>query len=522
MATKNLTCTSTHSILKFIGATGGQGGNSNDDHLPLGLYDISFTYYFFRAFLKFSLDFSDVISITKAELHIRTSDGTHVGKDATSVDINRVTSSWTGSGGVEGNWTGSPDWDGAPSVTSSGKVTRTLSKTTNYWNVLDITAIVQAWFTGSANYGIRMKMTNEAYPSNSNTPEANELRSLASSSDPYIVLTYVDNTAPTAPTQTGPAAGAVTSDSTPDLAFTHNDADGDPLVTYDLQVSTDATFASVTHWDLVNSTVGIVGNDVTRTYAGTALTRGTTYYWRARTNDGTVDGAWSAARSFIYNSLPTVVRDAPTASTLAAIHNLADLALWTSGGSHAKPVFKFTPSDAQGGNLTKYRLRIYDAAAAGNTVYDSGEVSLTMPSGTQVAVNCSQALVNGTEYWWTIDVYDGLEWAGESSRTAFKVRWAQGLFEYDTGGTSSTNWAMATGTITEDVAVIFRSATSSGGDTATGKTAFFADIGSVAVQQWLQVLVRLSTDTAGTDGSLADMTFSYYGTPNTPDGWSVS
>jgi hypothetical protein len=130
--------------------------------------------------------------------------------------------------------------------------------------------------------------------------------------------------------------------------------------------------------------------------------------------------------------------------------------------------------------------------------------------------------VNGTEYWWTIDVYDGYEWAGESSRTAFKVRWAQGLFEHDTGSASSTNWAMATGTILESVALIFRSATSAGGDAATGKSAFFASMASVPSAQWMQTCVRLSTDSAGTSGLLTSMTFSYYGTPSTPDGWSVS
>lgn len=522
MATKQFECTSSHYAVIKIGSGGFEGGNSGDNHLPLGLYDVAGpSWYFFRAFLKFALDFSDVVSITKAELKVRTSNGTHVGKDATSMTISRITSSWTGSGGSEGSSTGSPNWTGQPSVTSSGQVARTISKTTDTWNTLDITDIVQAWMDGSANNGLRLKMTNESYPSNSNTPEANELRSAnASGSEPYILLTYVDNTLPSAPTLSSPANGSRQTTATPSFSFTHNDADDDACASYDLQVSTDSGFSSVTHWNASNQTTGISGDSITRTYAGTALTRGVTYYWRCRTNDGTGDGTWSSTRSFTYNALPTVTKNAPAASALATISNLSELAVWS--GSEAKPTMKFTPSDADGDTITKYRLRIYDAAAAGNMVYDSGEVSVSYSSGVQQTVSVAFGIANGTERWWTIDVYDGYEWAGESSRTAFKMRWAQGLYEFDTGASGSNGWSFSNGATTEQVAILFRSATSSGGTGASGLTAFSTAIGSVTTQRWVQVLVRLSTDSAGTDATLADMTFTYFGTPSVPDDWAVS
>jgi hypothetical protein len=311
MATKNFLQTAHHYVVvdQSGDGPGFEGGNAHDQHVPLGLYNIGLDWYYFRAFHKFALDFSDVISITKAELKIKTSSGVHVSKSSNSILISRVTSAWTPSGGSEGSSTGDPDWTSQPSVTSSGQVTRTVSNTTDTWNTLDITAIVQAWKDGSANNGIRLKVAAEAYPSNSNANVSHELRSgETDGNDPYIVLTYVSNSPPNAPTLSSPANGAVITTATPTLQFTGSDPDvGDTQQSYDLQVSTDATFASVTHWNIAAQTTGQTGFSVSRTYAGTALARGTTYYWRARTTDQDgVAGAWSAGRSFRYNALPTV------------------------------------------------------------------------------------------------------------------------------------------------------------------------------------------------------------------------
>lgn len=519
MATRNLVIDdwlSDLTIQSLAGAVLSTSSNSNDSHIPLGYAGPigSQVYSFLPALLKFSLDFSGVISITSAKLWLKTTSDVHVNTTSQSMRIRRITSAWSEHGGSEGNWSGSPEY---PSTTTSGQKTLTVGGAASTWSSYDITTIVQAWFGGSTNHGIELFID----PSGHSPPVTTEFHSgdASASNRPYIELTYTTNTAPSAPTLTAPADGSRQTTGTPTFQFSHNDAEGDALASYDLQVDNNSDFSSPI-WDASNQVAGISGNSVSRAYAGAALTRGTVYYWRCRTNDGTADGAWSATRSFRYNGLPTIVKDAPTAATLAAIHNLADLALWTGGGSHAKPVFKFTPTDPDGDTLTKYRLRIYDAAVAGGTVWDSGEVAISSASGAQITVNGSQALVNGTEYWWTIDAWDGYEWAGESSRTAFKVRWAQGLFEFDT--VASATWSFATGAISQNVAIIFRSATSAGGDAATGKSAFFASIGMVPVQRWMQWLVRLSTATAGSGGTLADATFSYYGAPSVPDNWTVS
>jgi len=334
------------------------------------------------------------------------------------------------------------------------------------------------------------------------------------------------NSAPNAPTLSSPINTAIITTATPALQFTGSDPDvGDTQQSYDLQVSTDITFASVTHWNISAQTTGQTGFSVNRTYAGTALVRGTTYYWRARTTDNNgATGAWSSAGRFRYNALPTVSARTPGSAALGFIHNLAALATWTSGGTDAQCQFKFTYNDTDSDAMTKYQLRVYNdnAGVAGTLLYDSGQVALAANNGNVVTINFTGGgFVNGTQYWWSIDVFDGTEWAGESAKTAFKVRWAQGIFENNSGATS-TNWQMATGTILKYAQLLFRSATSSGGEAATGKTAWNTNIAAVTVQAWTQVLVRLSTDTAGSTGSLADMTLSYYGTPSLPDGWTAS
>lgn len=341
-----------------------------------------------------------------------------------------------------------------------------------------------------------------------------------SSGAPQAWLYYnLANTLPAAPSLSAPANASRQITATPEFIFTHNDADSDPCASYDLQVSTDSTFASVTHWNDSNDTTGISGNTITRTYAGAAIARGTTLYWRCRTNDGVGDGTWSATRSFKYNALPTVTKNAPTDGTLAVIHNIgSDLAIWS--GSEAKPQFKFTPSDADGDTMTKYQLRIYDAAAGGSMVYDSGEVSLSMTSGVLQTINSSFGIANDTERWWTITVYDGYEWATESTRTAFKMLWSQDVLEHDTGGTTSTNWSFSSGTTVETVSFLFSSSTGAGRTGTAG--AWATSIGAVTPRRYMQVLVRMTSDTSGTPATLADATFSYYGTPSTPDGWTVS
>jgi hypothetical protein len=106
---------------------------------------------------------------------------------------------------------------------------------------------------------------------------------------------------------------------TPRFSAIGTDNNGDQMNYYALQVTTDQTFATITHWNQPKTAITPF-NSGTRcpdiTYAGSALSRGVTYYWRIKFWDNTgLEGAWSTETAYFrINQLPT----APTSLTLNA------------------------------------------------------------------------------------------------------------------------------------------------------------------------------------------------------------
>ncbi|MBI2901507.1 MAG: hypothetical protein HYY17_15080 [Planctomycetes bacterium] len=112
------------------------------------------------------------------------------------------------------------------------------------------------------------------------------------------------NSAPLAPTgltTEGAINPSGVTDGTPDFSATHNDPDGDAAIAYRIQVSTDNTFASVTHWDSERTDIAPLpsGSPKAIVYAGSTLSWYTTYYWRIQFFDSYCpEGAWSATAQF--------------------------------------------------------------------------------------------------------------------------------------------------------------------------------------------------------------------------------
>lgn len=471
-----------------------------------------------RSYMKFTLDWTGVNSITSAVLHFKTGDY-WMGANP-SYAIRRVTSSW-----VETPAGGTPP----PSDTTSGQITGSLTGGSggfHLWYAKDITAIVTAWAPsgigggGASNYGIALRSNNEGSPSYGWSVYMRE-----SAYDAYIVLTYDDQHDPYAPTLTSPTSGATLSDPTPTLSFTHSDPDGDPLYAYQLQV--DATTGNGTPPDwaspIIDTGLGCVigksGNNVNYTCAD-VFTPGTWYAWRARTWDGLSSnyGPMSNPRYFRINRAPTITSRVPAASALAYIHNMADLAIWTSGGSNARPQVSFVYNDADGNSSLKYRIRVYSASTGGTLLHDTGEVSKVVASGSRITHNIAYGIVNGTEYWWTVEVWDSLgQTSGEAGRTAFKVRWGQGIYEANPGaGSGAWQFSAPSADVNCQQQFLFRSATGTGGG---GAGPWKTSIGACTVAAYLQILVRLSTYASGTNPTIDSMTFTYLGSPSSPDRW---
>lgn len=520
MATKTSTANKGARIAQSGSFEAGAGASN---YLPIGLY----SGYTYRALLGFNITsswFSGMYQFVSAVFHYRTSTQHYVafGSDPDFI-IQKLTEDFSEGSSESLSTSNAVVWPG-PSATSTNEETETPSENESTWGSKDISDMFETVLPSSVRkrdgnpgtgngrfYGVRLRAVSEG-----SSADTTEIYSDDTSSEPYIVVTYTTNAPPNAPTLISPIGGVRVAGTTPNLVFDHNDPNGQALQSYDIQVSTDSTFASVTHWNLVNGTGSVSGNRVTRAYGGTALTRGTTYWWRARTKDSVgALGAWSAGQSFKANQLPSASKVRPTASQFAYIWNLAELAVWTSGGAHAKARLQWSFSDPDGGVQTAFRVRIYDAASAGNMVYDS-----TKLPGTQIWMDTSLAIVAGTERWWTIEVWDDAdESSGESSRTAFKLRFGQAIYEHNAGSGSSA-WQFLTGVIANgEVTTMFSSATGSAG---TGRSAWKASIGELAVAAYLNVMVRMQPNAApGTTPTLADMRFNYLGGASTPDRWVV-
>jgi hypothetical protein len=87
---------------------------------------------------------------------------------------------------------------------------------------------------------------------------------------------------------------------TPTLSWSYYDPDGDTQAQYQIQVGTAENDNSM--WDFTGST-----SSTSAAYAGSTLSRGVTYYWRVRVNDGYEWSDWLYGGTFRLNQPPTAV-----------------------------------------------------------------------------------------------------------------------------------------------------------------------------------------------------------------------
>ena len=378
-------------------------GGGKDYHLAIGESEL----YDFRSYIQFTTDFSDVASITSAVLTLksaRANDGTvggytrsaHGTFSATTMQIDRVTGTW--SAGTYGNdeifyGANALEWSNKPASTTTGRATVSTpsSRPSSPTNLtVDITDIVRAWapatVTGggaAANYGIQLKSNEEG-----------------AGSDNAWYEFY---------SQEGGASGIS----------------------------------------------GAVAPFITLTYTETTSTP------PPDPEEPPVDGGGTGT---LY---PTVTPIKPSGvadgTSLARIVNLNDPQEWTPTSQYAMPEFSWSYTDGGGGACASWRLRIYSASSGGTTYFDSGvvtdaahvgdtSVSLT-PNATKptwmpgAGWSSITGLVNGTVYYWQIQVTDEAGEANVAARKQFKVRWGQALYEFDAGASYDTTsgWSVARG-----------------------------------------------------------------------------
>jgi hypothetical protein len=481
------------------------GAGASDFH-PFGTY----SGYTYRTLIGFSTPaWSTWTAITKATLYCRNSTQYYVAFGSSpSCYIDLITGSWS-EGSSVGLSTGNSVVYPGPAASTTNRVSKNTGDTEQNWWSADVTAMLrQAWNNGAGTFqGLRL------IAQSTSAADVGEIYSDDTSSEPYLVIEYETNRVPNAPTPSAPATGLLT-DLTPDFAFTASDPDvGNTLKNYDIQVATDAAFASLV-WNLSLATAGISGWAVSGvTYAGAALTPGTTYHWRARVRDqNDAVSAYSATRTFTINKTPEVVgADLPYggANHVAPIHNLADLVTTLT----PKPQFVFTPRSAVGSTITEYQIEV-QTNAGGAVATET--VAGSFASGAAITRNFGTALTNLATYKVRFRARDAIEGYGPwSAFVVFAVKYAQVIYQFNIP--SANNLSAATVLGAGKAQVLYRTATGAAG---AGASAWSANV-PPTVTAYLNVMVRTASEgSAPAQPKVTSFTLNYQQSLVLPYSWT--
>ena len=507
MATTTFTCNKDARVADFSGLSEGAGAS---DFNPIGVWG-SFQ---FRTLLGFSYSFSGMVSITSAILHMRTSTQYYVafGSDP-DIRVQRLSASWTeGTDSVlqsAPSPAGAVEWSNQPGVTGS-TATLDVSTSESTWVTVDITTMMEEARAAGTFYGLRLISWTGAAESGS-TSDTTEIYSREQgSSDPYISITYTDNVVPSAPISCLPKSSTLTTP-TPTLTFTHSDVDGDALLDYDIQVANNASFTSPT-WNIAAQTSGITANNVSRVYAGTALTRGGTYYWRARTSSATgaaAEGAWSAANAFVINALPTFTYVVPSAENA-----LLEMTKVAGSGTNPRMTIRWTFADSNAGHAqTAYQVLVKTDADV--LFHDTGKVTSTA-SSVLIPVDAVRAIT----YRVTITVWDTLNEANTAvTFRRGKAQWSVTDYKFDTGSTP-TAWSTAVVSTKPTNTNIVLEYSSTAAGTAPGT--WYSTLGSAGLLRWFHFKVWLFAWSGAATPTMTSMKLTYTNaTAVLPDGWTV-
>jgi len=214
-------------------------------------------------------------------------------------------------------------------------------------------------------------------------------------------VTFNTNSAPSSPTNLGPN-GSITGDTTPELAWSHNDADGDAQTVAEVELRKVSDDSVVTGYGPKTLTQAGTTHTVTETLIASPPTD---YKWRVRTKGtaGPGFGAWSSWVSFTVAPAPTVTLTDPTPAEVLTSPTVA--IAWTfSGGS---------------GTQQDYQVKVF--ASDGTTPVYTG--SVVVSAATSVSVNLAAYLANGGTYQVQVVARDTASVAGESSKVAITTAW---------------------------------------------------------------------------------------------------
>jgi hypothetical protein len=191
------------------------------------------------------------------------------------------------------------------------------------------------------------------------------------------------NSLPTDPKVNAPSNGSEIAMNTPILVV-HNaiDPDRDSLL-YVFEIDTVNTFNSSD-----KQTSGLLAEGAgTTSWTPTALTENTTYYWRAKANDGLADGPWMATARFFVNT----VNEPPTVPTLNNPSTNGQVTV-------LKPTLQVNAATDPDNDVLTYEFQVFS---------NSGLTSLvTSTTGAGTSWVVDNTLSDNTMYWWRVRASD--------------------------------------------------------------------------------------------------------------------
>ena len=229
------------------------------------------------------------------------------------------------------------------------------------------------------------------------------------------------NQPPTAPTslQTNNTTNPVGVVGTPVFNAIFQDPDsGNTAIYYQIQVNTASNFGGTMMWDSTKTTLSpalaIGARMPNKTYAGTTLSNGTTYYWRIKFWDNyNTEGAWSSTAQFTMNTPPT----APTSLQTESATN-------PTGVTDTTPEFSAVFNDPNTGDTgTYYEIQVNTLSDfTGTVMWNSGQTSMTPTfigsRSPQISYAGTALTLNGATYYWRIRFTDNYGTVGEWSPAA--------------------------------------------------------------------------------------------------------
>lgn len=265
-----------------------------------------------RSYLKFDVAKFAGKHITDTNLALYSYYSSTCSTSGAGTQVRRITTDWSSS---------AVTWGAQPSTTTTNAVTNTAALgynsscpagTMNF----DIDGIVQAWASGSANFGLQVRGGSETDTLTWRRFRSANYVSGDNSAEPHLTVTYnsyaTTSSAAVSPSVVNAYSGKryVTS-LTPTLSAKVTDADGGNAQAQ-YEVTADPAYADTTYsYTAYGNTVASGSTSTLAIPSANAFPAGTHLRMRARAYDGTDYGSWTGYTPFVLNTgLPT----APTIS----------------------------------------------------------------------------------------------------------------------------------------------------------------------------------------------------------------